>query len=237
MRRDPAPRYRQQEGGASCPKSSMLAALSAPPVHWLAAIPSLANVTCVMLLPFWGVEVMAQATVFVDDAVLGRLPPVCVKDGVLTDDSLTLHTQVGGSNGLGIAWLLLLAGPLGWLGLLIVAVSRRPADTLTVRLPFSQAAYERLRRAKRDIWLFGLVAIVLLILALFAVGHDQALLAGALGVACCVALVQWVRSLVRVRADSVVVNLDASRRWVTLFRVHPTFVQSLYPNSQTSTFV
>jgi len=180
---------------------------------------------------------VAQATVFVDEAVTGMLPAVCVKDGVPTVDTLTLRTQIGGGNGLGIAWLLLLAGPLGWLGLLVVAASRRAADTLTVQLPFSQAAYERFRRAKRQGWTFGLATIVLLIVALVAVGHHQSLLAGALGAACCVAVVQWVRSLVRVRAASVIVELDASRRWVTLLRVHPTFVQSLHPNRQASTFV
>lgn len=180
---------------------------------------------------------MAQATVFVDDAVLGRLPAVCVKEGVVTPDTLTLRTAVGNGNGLGIAWLLLLAGPLGWLGLLVVAAAGRRADMLTVQLPFSQAAYERFRRAKREGWCFGLAAVVLVVLTLLAVGHQQGVLAGAFGAACCIAVVRWVRSVIRVRERSVAVELDASRRWVTLFRVHPTFVESLHPDPHVSRFV
>ena len=180
---------------------------------------------------------MAEATVFVDDAVLGRLPPICVKDGVPTDDVLTLRTAVRNGNGLGIAWLLLLAGPLGWLGLLIVAASRRSADTLTVSLPFSSAAYERFLRAKREGWIFGLTAIALLVVALVAVGHQSTLPAVVIGIACCLALLQWVRSTIRIHSGSVGVELDASRRWVTLLRVHREFVESLHRDPESSRFV
>ena len=83
---------------------------------------------------------MASAMVFVDDAVLGHLPPVCAKTGEATTDHLILTVPVGGSEGLGIAWLLLLAGPLGWLGLVVLQLTRR-SETLTVRLPFCDAAY------------------------------------------------------------------------------------------------
>lgn len=179
---------------------------------------------------------MAQATVFVDDAVLGRLPPVCVKDGFPTDDVLTLHAQVGNGNGLGVAWLLLLAGPLGWIGLLFVALSRRSGDTLSVQLPFSEAAYERLRQAKRAAMGFGVVAAGLVIGALFALGHHRALLAAVLGGVCALAIVQWARSVVRVQSCTVGVSLDASRRWVTLYRVHPTFAQNVRPRPEASLY-
>jgi len=45
---------------------------------------------------------VAELTVFVDDAVLGHLPAVCVKDGVRTDDRLTLTQEVAGGSGAGL---------------------------------------------------------------------------------------------------------------------------------------
>ena len=92
---------------------------------------------------------MASATVFVDDAVLGQLPPVCAKSGVATSDRLIMTVPVGGSEGFGIAWLLVLAGPIGWLGLFIYSIVRR-VETLTVKLPYCDAAYDELKRARRS---------------------------------------------------------------------------------------
>lgn len=169
---------------------------------------------------------MAQATVFVDDAVLGRLPSVCAKDGVPTADTLILHSRVGDGTGLGVAWLLVLAGPLGWLVLLIIAATRRPADTLTVQLPFSEGAYQRLHRAKRELWPVAIGVPIFLILCPFALGHDERLLAAVLGLVLLLAIVRWAVIVHRIRALSVTVTLDASRRWVTLGRVHEAFAQS-----------
>jgi hypothetical protein len=39
---------------------------------------------------------LANVTVFVDDAVLGKLPDVCVIDGIATADKLTFRQQVSG---------------------------------------------------------------------------------------------------------------------------------------------
>ena len=39
---------------------------------------------------------MAEVTVFVDDVVLGRLPPLCVKEGISTADQLTVRDASGG---------------------------------------------------------------------------------------------------------------------------------------------
>jgi hypothetical protein len=90
---------------------------------------------------------MAEVTVFVDDAVLGRLPAICVKDGVATTDRLTLDQDVGWSPGFGLACLLLLAGPLGWIGLFVLGAVG--GDSLTVTLPYSEVAHNRVRRAGR----------------------------------------------------------------------------------------
>ena len=108
---------------------------------------------------------MASVTVFVDDAVLGDLPPVCVIDGVMTDDVLTFSQQMGDRSGLGVAWLLLLIGPLGWLGLIVISAFRRSGELLTVTLPFSEAAYRRRVKAERARLLASVVTVALLIAA------------------------------------------------------------------------
>jgi hypothetical protein len=175
---------------------------------------------------------MAEATVFVDEAVLGTLPQICVKEGVPTTDSLIISTQVGGRSGIGIGWLLLLAGPLGWLGLFILALSRHPSDMLTVRLPFSEVAHRGMKSARRGCWFAGLASFGFFVLALFALSQSSRLLAAIIGVVCVLALVRWVMGLFRLRAASVIVDLDASRRWVTLSRVHPAFVESVLQDRQ-----
>ena len=169
---------------------------------------------------------MAQTTVFVDDAVLGRLPSICVKDGVQTDDTLTIRSAVGNGNRIGIAWLLLLVGPLGWLGLVVVAATRRSADTLTVQLPFSEVAYRRFQAAKRESWIFGPAAMVLLLVTFVSAERHDLLFAALIGLVGLPAFVPWAMAIYRVRNSSVVVDLDASRRWVTLGRVHPFFAQA-----------
>ena len=169
---------------------------------------------------------MAQATVFVDDAVLGNLPPVCVKDGVATPDRLKVSTPVGTSAGFGVAWLLLLAGPLGWLGLLVFGALRRPPEMLTVQLPFSEDAYRRLRRSKQELWPIVIAMVALLVGALYVLDQGDRVLAGVLAVMAVLAAVRWAVVLVHIRTCSVVITLDASRRWVTLDRVHPLFAQS-----------
>lgn len=169
---------------------------------------------------------MAQVTVFVDDAVLGRLPPICVKNGLPTDDTLTLRARIGDASRLGVAWLLVLAGPLGWLGLAILAASRRPSETLTVELPLSEAAYRQLEQAKRAFWPVIVTMTILLVSFLFTLAHHNPLLTGTLAFAILVAAAVWVRAIFEVRERSVTVGLDASRRWVTLGRVHPTFAEN-----------
>jgi hypothetical protein len=174
---------------------------------------------------------MAAVTVFVDRAVLGRLPPVCVKDGVPTTDRLTFTQDVSGPSGLGVAWLLVLAGPLGWIGLFVISVMRSGGGgMLTVTVPFSEAAYRRGARARRARIQAGLVfagAAVAGLLALFLRTTDGRLLALGLAVVAVGALVKVVRESVHLSRLAVRVFLDASRRWVTLSGVHPNFVESV----------
>jgi hypothetical protein len=172
---------------------------------------------------------MADVTVFVDRAVQGDLPRVCVIDGVDTADSLAVRQEIGDGASLGVAWLLLLAGPLGWIGLLVVALYRSGrAEVLTVRLPYSAAAYARLQEARRQRRIgWGLVAagiVAGLVVAVAGLWTAFAtLVIGAAVAAGAWGLVEVARSWWRLPRLSVGVELDASRRWVTLRSVHPRF--------------
>jgi hypothetical protein len=181
---------------------------------------------------------VADVTVFVDDAVLGRLPSVCAKDGTYTDDRLTVSQELGGSSGLGIAWLLFLVGPVGWLVLIVMSSMRRSAGMLTVTLPFSQAAYERLVRYRRERWPWGIIAIVVGFVTVDYLvsigGGGQSLMRTILGVVAgivaFICLLGWIASVARFRKARVDIDLDASRRWVTLSGVHPNFAAAVHQN-------
>jgi hypothetical protein len=174
---------------------------------------------------------MAAVTVFVDDAVLGRLPPVCVKDGTWTNDRLTFTQDVGGRTGLGVAWLLVLAGPLGWIGLFIISATRQNNEMLTVTLPYSEAAHLRLRQAQRArsqaMWVMMGTFLGAIVSLLFRT-TDYRLLALALAVVVTGALIKMIMEANAVNNAMVRLSLDASRRWVTLSQVHPDFVTTIH---------
>lgn len=78
------------------------------PLRWARAIPRDPFPCCVRRglytrVATGGGEAVADVTVFVDAAVLGTLPPVCVKDVTPTLDHLTIDTEVAGGTGLGVA--------------------------------------------------------------------------------------------------------------------------------------
>jgi hypothetical protein len=172
---------------------------------------------------------MAQAVVFVDDAVRGDLPPVCAKTGESTWDHLVTTAPVGNGGGLGAAWLLILFGPIGWLVLLVYA-STRSGETLTVKLPYADAAYEELTRAIRTrrncvLGAGGLFIGALLLATL------QTFTARAAAVALAVVglglVVSAISETIRMRRASVRVELDASRRWVTLSRISDELAEAI----------
>lgn len=172
---------------------------------------------------------MAAVTVFVDDAVLGRLPPVCVEDGVRTNDTLSFTQDVSGTAGMGVAWLLVLAGPLGWIGLFVISALQR-GSMLTVTVPYSEAAFHRrtaARRARRRAASLLGGALILAVLALLLRSTDGRLLAVGLGVVACGAFVKMVVASVHLNRLTVRLHLDASRRWVTLAGVNPAFVDAV----------
>lgn len=177
--------------------------------------------------------------VFVDDAVRGTLPDVCAKDGVPTADRIVVREELGDRAGLGVAWLLLLLGPIGWLGLLLIAFSRGArGEVLTVRVPMSEPAYARLQSARR-MQRVGLAVAVAAFVVWFVTtaGADLGDLEGRMVLLAVIAsLAGGILSVLvgetRVRASSVQVDLDASRRWVTLSRVHPAFVAACQAHEQ-----
>ncbi|HWE65366.1 MAG TPA: hypothetical protein VG298_01855 [Acidimicrobiales bacterium] len=171
---------------------------------------------------------MAIATVFVDDGVLGHFPPVCAKTGLSTGDHLTLTVPVG-NRGLGLAWLLVLVGPLGWLVLFLYALTQRD-ETLTVRLPFSQRAHDEFTKARRQQRVLGWGAVVALsgaLLVLILQSFTARAAAAALAVIGLGLLASWCSESRRVRRAGVGVQLDGSRRWVTLTRVHDEFARAV----------
>ncbi len=172
---------------------------------------------------------MAEVTVFIDDAVRGTLPALCVKEGIPTGDRLTASERVSGSAGLGIAWLLILFGPLGWLVLFIIACTHRPADYVTANLPFSEFAYRRLTVARRMMrtWTgLSMAAAVLALVILMFQSPAAVATSVALGVFFAAALVSSCVEAHRLRLAKVGLALDASRRWLTISGVHPDFARA-----------
>lgn len=184
---------------------------------------------------------MAQVTVFIDDAVRGSLPAVCVKDGVATTDQLVVRDELGDRASLGVAWVLVLLGPLGWIGLLLISISRGArGEVLTVQVPMSEAAYQRLRAARRlgrNTLIVGAVSTVIALMTLgSAVGSADAPASRTIALLACLTLVGAIITRFvadhRGRGATIAVDLDASRRWVTLSRVHPAFAAACQAQEQ-----
>jgi hypothetical protein len=174
---------------------------------------------------------MAEVTVFVDDVVIGRLPPLCVKEGVPTADHLTVRDASSGP-GFGAAWLLVLLGPIGWIVLLYLSLAGKGG--LTGRLPFSEFAYRRLMVAQRmqTVWIVAAIVVGLLALLGLAVysstrSSGSAAAAIALGAATLGAVVKVALQTREVRWAEVHLVLDDSYRWVTIKGVHPDFAAAV----------
>jgi hypothetical protein len=165
---------------------------------------------------------MAAVSVFVDDAVRGRLPLVCAKTGEPTDLMVRVRQEVRRS--LGVAWLLAFLGPPGWVALVIVSMLGANSEYLTVRIPQSRAAFDReklLERSRLAAFAGGVLVMVGYGLARPVMFPMLWLLtAGAL-------LVAGVVLHAKVWRQTVRISLDASRRWVTLTGVHPDFVRAV----------
>lgn len=172
---------------------------------------------------------MAQVTVFVDDAVLGRLPMVCVRTGEPADGLHRVHRGIGGLSGW--AFLLIFLGPVGWIVLVALSVSSRSRDLL-VRLPYTQSALDAERRAFQA----AMVAFATAVLAGMgtawlgasrAESQVRSVLFVALAVVAVIAVAATLAVAIGYTAGRPAIELDASGRWVTLYRVHPAFADAL----------
>jgi hypothetical protein len=92
---------------------------------------------------------MADAVkVKLDDAMVGRLPAVCAMTGERADGYAPMVVP----KPLGLAWLLLLLGPFGVL--LLVVLFSRLRVRFVVRIPMSEAAFDRWHLARvQRLWL------------------------------------------------------------------------------------
>jgi len=165
---------------------------------------------------------MAAVSVFVDDAVRGQLPPICVKTGERTDLIIRVQQPVGGGLN-GAAWLLVFLGPPGWVALFVVMLLSSGREHLTVRIPQTGAAYSR-ERALEGFRLaaFGAGVVALLCGAVLPGMFPVLwLLTGAASLIAAAAL------HLRIQGQAVRISLDGSRRWVTFSGVHPDFVQAV----------
>ncbi|MDQ6724595.1 MAG: hypothetical protein M3066_00215 [Actinomycetota bacterium] len=174
---------------------------------------------------------MAAVSVFVDEAVRGRLPMVCARTGQPADLMVRTTRPVGGGLG-GVAWLLVFLGPPGWLALIVVWVLSPGQEQLTVRLPRTSASYASERQLRRSTWIAFLLGAAALTLALATAQLTLAAQAPAgqprLWLALGVLLIAGALVLHgREYFNGVGVSLDASRRWVTLTGVHPDFVRAV----------
>ncbi|HEX3622454.1 MAG TPA: hypothetical protein VHT97_09075 [Acidimicrobiales bacterium] len=163
---------------------------------------------------------MAAVSVFVDDAILGRLPSVCIRSGQPADMTVR-STRAVGNGGLGLFWLLFVLGPPGWVALLVFACLLPGEEQLTVLVPYARSVWDGERQRRRAGMATVAAGFAALALALFVgpfpliwVVIGTGLITTGLGVL----TVVWRRD--------VGILLDASRRWVTLTGVHPDFARA-----------
>ena len=165
---------------------------------------------------------MATVRVFVNDAIRGELPLVCAKTGEPSDIMIRIRQGVGAGLPT-LVWLLLLLGPLGLIGVAVLAMLLPGPEYLTVRIPETDESFEQERQLER--WrlaalgagvfvpLIGVLLVRTLPALWLAAGAGFLLAAAALHVT------HW--------RQSIGVSIDVTRRWVTLTNVHPNFVEAV----------
>lgn len=181
--------------------------------------------------------------VFVDDAVQGRFPRVCARTGRPSDGWLSIDAVVGRSRSMSttaIVLLILFGGPLGWIVVLLFSPGQ-PTDRLRVELPWTldtQTEVVALRQRRRLAWIASVAgaaaAFALVLTTAGGAGWTMSsravlvtLVVGAIGAAAVALATEW-----QIGRRAVGVELDASRRWVTLTNVHPNFARAVRAGQQ-----
>ena len=184
--------------------------------------------------------------VFVDDAVQGRFPRVCARTGRPSDGWLSIDAVVGRSRSMSataIVLLILFGGPLGWIVVLLFSPGQ-PTDRLRVELPWTvdtQAEVVALRQRRRLAWIASLAgaagAVLLVVTTAGGAGWTMSsrvvlvtVVVGVIGAAAVALATEW-----QIGRRTVGVELDASRRWVTLTNVHPNFARAVGAGQQRRT--
>jgi hypothetical protein len=159
---------------------------------------------------------MASVRVFVDDAVQGRLPSLCVSSGAPADRRRRVAQRVGGPNP--ALLLLVLLGPPGWILLLLLSGRGERLDML---LPVSDAVA---RRWEQRTWHRRLAvgATALGGAVLFVAGPSPI----TLGLTAAAAIWAFAAHFLLLM-DGIGIHLDASRRWVTLKGVDQAFAAAV----------
>jgi hypothetical protein len=143
-----------------------------------------------------------------------------------------------GSGGLGLAWLLILLGPIGWAALVVVALARRPRGGIVVHVPYSPAATRRLLRTRRIergavVTVVGLMVVEIAVLLADPPWTEVA--TTLLVVVIALAAATTVVSALQLVPLEVRARLDTSRRWVTLTNVGPAFAFAAWEQSRSHT--
>ena len=174
---------------------------------------------------------MGTTTVFVDDAVQGHLPYICVKSGDSADGLHRLHKAIGGSSGW--AWLLIFLGPVGWLVLLSVLIFGGSSRDLLVRLPYSRAALYRERSEFRAATVAGFAMVASSVAMVVALAGPtprsqvrETVIYLLLTATVCAAIATCALGL-RYSLHRPGIELDASGRWVMLRGVHANFARAV----------
>jgi hypothetical protein len=150
-----------------------------------------------------------------DDALIGRLPPVCVMSGERAGGYAPFVVP----KKLGIAWALLLAGPIGVCAL--IALYPRLRTRYVVKLPMSAAAFDRWHAARAQrVWC---VALGVGGLALAAVTRWMGPLSLLIALASLWSLLVAVRAHWRIGWAQPSLSVDTAGRSLTLLGAHERF--------------
>jgi hypothetical protein len=163
--------------------------------------------------------VSETARVRLSDALVGRFPPVCCMTGTPADGFVPVVVP----KPLGVAWLLLLAGPVGLA--VLAALYPKVRTRYVVKLPLSQAAFDRhLRLQNQRLWcsVLGVIGVVVALVL-----RGLGVIALVIGLAAVTSLATAVGAHFKLPWTVPSASADNLGRWVTLRGVHERFAAAV----------